>query len=72
MDQNKQDGLIWVNNKDNMFVNNLSVQRFQLPNWPWKSIQRTKAPVKAAWFGWIVTWEACLTQDKIPEDGFCS
>lgn len=76
MDQNKQDGLIWVNNKDNLFFVNTCYKLLQnlsgqgVPNWPWKSIRRTKAPVKVAYFGWIVTREARLTQNNLQKMSF--
>lgn len=36
-----------------------------VPNWPWKMIWKTKAPVKAACFGWLAARDACLTQNKL-------
>lgn len=39
-------------------------------SWPWKMIWKTKAPVKVACFGWVTTWEACLTQNNLQKRGF--
>lgn len=41
-----------------------------VPNWPWKMIWKTKAPVKAACFGWLAARDACLTQNKLQRRGF--
>lgn len=40
------------------------------PNWPWKMIWKSKAPIKVACFGWVAIREACVTQDNLQRRGF--
>lgn len=36
-----------------------------IPYWPWKMIWRTKAPLKAACFGWLAARDARLNQNNL-------
>lgn len=73
---NREDGLVKVNSRDKIFsVNNcykivLHQHSQEVPNWRWKMIWKTKAPVKASCFGWLAARDACLSQNKLQRRGF--
>lgn len=74
----KIDNLVWSNSRVKLFTDNncykmlLQQNSHGTSSWTWKVIWKTKAPVRAACFGWIATREACLTltQSNLQRRGF--